>query len=75
VVDAYTRRIFARLGHLRGGESYDEVQAFFGRALPKDAELFNDYHAQIVRLAKEACRPRPVCTRCPLDRICPKRLV
>ena len=36
---------------------------------------FGDYHAQIVRLAKEACRTRPLCARCPLDRICPKRLV
>ena len=27
VVDAYTRRVFSRLGHLRGGESYGEVQA------------------------------------------------
>ena len=74
VVDAYTRRIFARLGHLRGGESYDEVQAFLTRAVP-DTSLFGDYHAQLVRLAKEACRTRPLCAQCPLDRICPKRLV
>jgi endonuclease-3 related protein len=75
VVDAYTRRVFGRLGHLRGGERYDDVQAFFARALPSDAVLLGDYHAQIVRLAKDACRPRPLCARCPLDRICPKRLV
>jgi endonuclease-3 related protein len=73
VVDAYTRRVFARLGHLRGRESYDEVQRRFTDALPRDAALYNDYHAQIVRLAKEACRTRPVCARCPLDEVCPKR--
>jgi endonuclease-3 related protein len=73
VVDAYTRRIFARLGHLRGGESYGEVQSFFTRALPPDPELFNDYHAQLVRLAKEACRTKPRCALCPLDAVCPKR--
>jgi endonuclease-3 related protein len=73
VVDAYTRRIFARLGHLEGAESYGEVQRFFTRALGEDAALFNDYHAQLVRLAKEACRKRPLCARCPLDRLCPKR--
>jgi endonuclease-3 related protein len=73
VVDAYTRRVFARLGHLRGRESYDEVQRLFMDALPRDAALFNDYHAQIVRLAKDACRKRPMCTRCPLDEVCPKR--
>jgi endonuclease III related protein len=73
VVDAYTRRIFGRLGHLRGGESYEAVQAFFTRALRRDAPLFNDYHAQLVRLAKEACRAKPLCSRCPLERVCPKR--
>jgi endonuclease-3 related protein len=73
VVDAYTRRVFTRLGHLRGGESYGEVQRLLMDALGEDAALFNDYHAQLVRLAKEACRKRPLCARCPLDRICPKR--
>lgn len=73
VVDAYTRRVFGRLGHLRGGESYEAVQGFFTRALPEDASLFNDYHAQLVRLAKEACRAKPLCSQCPLERVCPKR--
>jgi endonuclease-3 related protein len=75
VVDAYTRRIFGRLGLLAGGESYEEVQRFFMRRLPPDAVLFNDYHAQLVRLGKDHCRVRPRCTACPLDRICPKRRV
>jgi endonuclease-3 related protein len=74
VVDAYTRRIFGRLGGpLRGRETYDEVQRFFMRQLPASAALFNDYHAQLVRLAKEHCRKRPVCTACPLDAHCAKR--
>lgn len=73
VVDAYTRRVFARLGLLRGDESYREVQAVFHRALPRDSELLADYHAQIVRLAKYTCRTRPLCERCPLDDRCPKR--
>jgi endonuclease-3 related protein len=73
VVDAYARRVFERLGSLRGGETYDEVQSFFLERLPRKAALFNDYHAQIVRLAKEHCRKRPLCAGCPLDAICPKR--
>jgi len=73
VVDAYTRRIFERLGWLRGGESYEEVQRFLMRRLPGDATLFNDYHAQLVRLAKEHCRARPSCAGCPLDARCAKR--
>ena len=73
VVDAYTRRILFRLGLIRGTESYDEVQSLFMQALPHDAALFNDYHAQLVRLGKEACRPRPLCERCPLEDVCAKR--
>jgi endonuclease III related protein len=73
VVDAYTRRVFFRLGLLQGGESYDAVQAFFMDRLPRDAALFNDYHAQIVLLAQDTCRPRPRCAACPLDALCPKR--
>jgi len=73
VVDGYTRRVFSRLGLIRGDESYDEVQRFFMRRLPGDASLFNDYHAQIVGLAQQSCRARPRCTECPLDDLCPKR--
>ena len=40
VVDAYTRRVFSRLGLLRGDEDYDEVQRFFMDRLPADAALF-----------------------------------
>jgi endonuclease-3 related protein len=73
VVDAYTRRIFARLGLLRGDEPYDEAQAFFHRRLPADAALFNDFHAQLVRLGKEFCRARPRCRGCPLSGVCARR--
>ena len=73
VVDAYTRRVFVRLGLLRGEETYDEVQRFFTAHLPADPDLFNDYHAQIVRLGKEVCRPRPRCGSCPLERLCARR--
>jgi len=73
VVDAYTRRIFSRLGLLRGDESYEEIQAFFMRRLAPDAALYNDYHAQIVLLAKDTCRVRPRCPECPLESLCRKR--
>jgi endonuclease-3 related protein len=71
VVDAYTRRVFTRLGLLRGGESYADVQRLFEEHLPRDAALYNDYHAQIVRLGKGSCRTRPRCPECPLADLCP----
>jgi endonuclease-3 related protein len=73
VVDAYTQRVFERVGLLRGGEPYAAVQALFHARLPRDSRLFADYHAQLVRLAKEACRRRPLCGRCPIEALCAKR--
>lgn len=71
VVDAYTRRIFQRLGLLKGDESYGAIQGLFQAHLPRDVALYNEYHALIVRHGKDICRPRPRCALCPLNRICP----
>ena len=66
VVDAYTKRIFSRLGLIKEEDSYHQVQEFFTSRLGADAGLFNEYHALIVRHAKERCRKRPLCEGCPL---------
>lgn len=71
VVDAYTRRVFTRLGLLAGGEPYGQIQALFQRHLPASLALYNEYHALIVRLGKDFCRPRPRCGGCPLADFCP----
>jgi endonuclease-3 related protein len=73
VVDAYTRRICSRLGLAAPGASYGDLQRLFTSRLRPDAALFNDYHAQLVRLGKEACRARPLCPACPLADLCPRR--
>lgn len=70
VIDAYTRRLFGRLGRLSGDASYDAVQSRFTDALPADADLFNEFHALIVRHGKERCGSRPRCGGCPLTRDC-----
>ena len=71
VVDAYTRRIFQRIGLLQGNESYDEIRRLFMQHLPVDVALYNDYHAQIVQLAKTCCRKKlPLCRGCPLNQTC-----
>lgn len=71
VVDAYTRRIFARLGLLTGTEPYDWIRDAFERALGPDVPLLKEYHALIVHQGKEVCRPRPACARCALRMSCP----
>ncbi|OHD68880.1 MAG: hypothetical protein A2177_00685 [Spirochaetes bacterium RBG_13_68_11] len=73
VVDAYTRRLLARRAVIAGTESYGEVQDRFHRAIGRDAAVFNEYHALIVRHAKEHCRARPSCTGCPVTSRCAGR--
>lgn len=68
VIDAYTKRIFSRHGLAKGDESYERWQKIFVRALPASRDLYNDFHAQIVRTGKEYCRKAPRCEKCPLRR-------
>ena len=70
VIDAYTRRIISRLGLMPEKDRYDDYQALFMNNLPQNAKLFNEYHALMVRLGKEACRKQPICDRCCLFEIC-----
>ncbi len=70
VIDAYTRRIVSRLGLPPEGASYSAYQRLFTGDLPADARLFNEYHALLVRLGKETCRPRPRCPDCCLGAMC-----
>ena len=71
VVDAYTRRVFHRLGASAERARYADLQRMFHAALPRDAALFNEYHALIVRHAVSRCRKRnPLCEGCPLSDVC-----
>jgi endonuclease-3 related protein len=66
VVDAYTRRVFSRHSHFASSAGYHDIQKYFMDNLPKNIKLYNEYHALIVRLAKEHCRTKPDCKNCPL---------
>lgn len=70
VIDAYTRRLFARQGLIAGDEGYEVLRRACERALGEDVALYNEFHALIVAHAKAHCRPRPVCTACPVRRGC-----
>ena len=69
VVDAYTKRIFSRHGLVKKEQGYHAVQKFFHDNLPHDVDLFNKYHALIVKIGKELCRKNPNCLQCPLKDI------
>ena len=71
VIDAYTRRIFQRLGVIDGNEDYETLRRVFETTLDSDAQLFNEYHALIVVHGKDICRKRPLCENCCLAERCP----
>jgi endonuclease-3 related protein len=70
VIDTYTRRIINRLGLAPENNGYDAYQTLFTGNLPQNTQLFNEYHALLVRLGKEACKKQPVCGKCCLRGIC-----
>ena len=69
VVDAYTVRLFQRLGLTSSGY-YETLQREFESALPRDVALFNEFHALIVQHGKAICRPKPRCGQCCLSGLC-----
>jgi len=75
VVDAYTRRIFSRLGLLDARLGYEAVRHYFESQLEPSVPLFQEYHALIVEHAKRHCRVKAQCSGCPLAGHCPSRHV
>lgn len=71
VIDAYTRRVFTRLGVEPHRDRYEDWRSLFMSNLPANAALFNQYHALIVCHAKRSCSKRPRCSGCTLASICP----
>jgi endonuclease-3 related protein len=67
VVDAYTKRILSRHGLVPEDAHYDELREFFMDVLEPDPALYNDFHAQLVRVGNRFCKNRkPLCEECPL---------
>jgi len=69
VVDAYTVRLCKRYPII-DSKDYEEVRDFFEKYLPKDVNLFKEFHALIVELGKNYCKIKPICNQCPLRGSC-----
>lgn len=76
VIDAYTKRIFSRHRWCPPLVDYHELQAGCVGALdhaPGLLDYWQDYHAHLVRIGKDFCRPRePRCDQCPLRSLLPQ---
>jgi len=68
VIDTYTRRLFTILSMIQGSEPYEDLRQIFEAELEADADLFNQYHALIVRHAKEKCQQAADCRHCVVER-------
>lgn len=74
VVDAYTKRIFTRIGLIRRGENYEGIRVMVHRLFPSPASVYNEFHALIVAHGKDYCTKRPSCGACCLEPLCAKIL-
>jgi len=73
VVDTYTKRMFMRLGLKLDNYSYETIQTSFMNNLEHDVQLFNEYHALIVRHCKVSCKAKAECLGCCLEMFCYER--
>jgi endonuclease-3 related protein len=69
VVDAYTARIVFRHELIGPDADYEQLRELFESSLPADTQLFNEYHALLVRVGKEFCKPKAKCPDCPLEKL------
>ncbi len=67
VIDACTRRLFSRLDLIAGDEPYETLRASVEQALGADTEVYNEYHALVVRHAKEKCALGADCQHCRIE--------
>lgn len=72
VVDAYTARLTKRHEWIDPDADYYDIKDYFESSLEAETELFNEYHALIVRLGKTHCRTTPDCETCPLMDLLPE---
>lgn len=68
VVDSYTHRVFSRHNMVEEETDYQSMQELFVDHLPQNVQLYNEFHALIVRVAATYCKKtKPLCDRCPLQ--------
>jgi endonuclease III related protein len=67
VVDTYTARVAVRHQLIDPDVNYEQLQYLFESNLEPDVAFFNEYHALLVRVGKDFCKPKPKCAACPLN--------
>ncbi len=70
VVDRYTHRLLTRLGLWKGKYDYHALQGFIETQIPRDVEIYKEFHALIDVHCKTLCKKTPLCGACPLRDLC-----
>lgn len=73
VCDAYARRVLCRIGLLPddAAQTYGATRRYLAPRLPRDAAWLGEFHALLVAVGKDWCRPRaPRCGGCPAAALC-----
>ncbi|MFC1669158.1 endonuclease III domain-containing protein [Spirochaetota bacterium] len=80
VIDAYTIRIFKRIGIITGKEKYEKIQGLFHDNFNGNINDYREYHALIVAHCKVSCRTikqlkkKNSCIVCSLNNICKQNI-
>jgi len=65
-VDAYTLRLMDRVERRRG--DYDSIQSYLETKLPREIDVYKEFHALIVEHAKRTCNgTKPRCKKCSVN--------
>ncbi len=72
VVDTYTARVLKRHAWIEPEADYHAIQGHFETQLDEDVQLYNEYHALLVRVGHLHCRKTPKCDDCPLCDLLPE---
>ena len=67
VIDTYSRRLFKKALSISGDEPYETLRSLCESSLDSDVSLFKEYHALIVRHAKEKCSGDTSCNHCYIE--------
>ena len=71
VVDAYTKRLYSRLGNVEENIEYDDLKKYIITEIPEELKLYQEFHGLIVLLGKNLCKKKnPKCISCPLASKC-----
>ncbi len=71
VVDAYSKRIFSRLGLVDEDITYQQMQNFMQENVEANVCIYNEYHALLVALGADCCGKKHAnCMLCPIISYC-----